>query len=77
MLQTSQHWRVQTYAGPKLLQERPFLWRVGRRQDLHSVVTSQLDAHEAKRLMEERRGNEHTCVNTEIHAFKKTVLFIR
>lgn len=49
-LQPWKHYPVQTYTGPKLLQESVFLLWVRRRQNLHSVVTSQLDAHQAKRL---------------------------
>lgn len=57
---------VRTNAGPKLLQERVFLWRVWRRQNLHAVVTRQLDAHEAKRLRRERGDtNINTCLFTE------------
>lgn len=54
---TSQRRPVHTYAGPKLLQERVFLRGVWRRQDLHSVVTRQLDAHEAKWLRREKKNS--------------------
>lgn len=53
-LQKCQRGSVRTYAGPKLLQETVILWRVWRRQHLRPVVTSQLDAHEAKRLRSKR-----------------------
>lgn len=57
---------VRTNAGPKLLQERVFLWRVWRRQNLHAVVARQLDAHEAKRLRRKRGDrNINTCLFTE------------
>lgn len=72
-LQTSQHWPVRTDAGPKLLQERVFLRRVRRRQNLRSVVTSQLDAHKAKRLRRERRW-EHTCTLDECCSYIMSIL---
>lgn len=53
-LQKCQRGSVRTYAGPKLLQETVILRRVWRRQHLRPVVTSQLDAHEAKRLCSKR-----------------------
>lgn len=66
LLNASLRWPVRTYAGPKLLQERVFLGRVWRRQNLHAVVTRQLDAHEAKRLRREGGDtNINTCLFTE------------
>lgn len=73
LLNTSLRWPVRTYAGPKLLQERVFLWRVWRRQNLHAVVTRQLDAHEAKRLRRERGDtNINTSYKSEMSTNKVT-----